>query len=100
MASSRRPPVPDDYRPAGPNNLPETSPEADAREQEDDDAHPRERHGLGPEHREADALEKYKQLLKESPDYPGKPNIENKLAALTAKPAENNSGKTNTFDKP
>jgi uncharacterized protein (TIGR03790 family) len=50
--------------------------------------------------RDADAIKNYKQLLRKAPDYPGKPNIEDKLAALTAKLAENNSSKTNTFDKP
>jgi len=45
--------------------------------------------------RESDALENYKQLLTESPDYPGKPNIEAKLAALEQKPAG-----TNAPDKP
>jgi uncharacterized protein (TIGR03790 family) len=43
------------------------------------------------QNREADAIENYKQLLKESPDYPGKPNIENKLAALEPKPANTNA---------
>ncbi len=37
------------------------------------------------QHREADALEKYKQLLQESPDYPGKASVEAKLAALEQK---------------
>jgi uncharacterized protein (TIGR03790 family) len=37
------------------------------------------------QNREADAIENYKQLLKESPDYPGKPSIEARLAALEQK---------------
>jgi uncharacterized protein (TIGR03790 family) len=41
--------------------------------------------------READAVENYKQLLKESPDYPGKPSIEAKLAALEQKLAGTNN---------
>ena len=41
--------------------------------------------------READAIENYHQLLKESPDYPGKPAIEAKLAALEPKPADTNA---------
>ncbi|MGA2180921.1 MAG: TIGR03790 family protein [Verrucomicrobiota bacterium] len=41
--------------------------------------------------READAIENYKQLLKESPDYPGKPSVEAKLAALEQKPADTNA---------
>jgi uncharacterized protein (TIGR03790 family) len=32
--------------------------------------------------RETDAIENYKQLLKESPDYPGRPSVEAKMAAL------------------
>jgi uncharacterized protein (TIGR03790 family) len=32
--------------------------------------------------RESDAIENYKQLLKESPDYPGRPSVEAKMAAL------------------
>jgi uncharacterized protein (TIGR03790 family) len=43
------------------------------------------------QNREADAIENYKQLLKESPDYPGKPGIEAKLAALEPKPADTNA---------
>ena len=42
------------------------------------------------QNREADAIENYKQLLQESPDYPGKPSIEAKLAALEPKPAGTN----------
>ena len=41
--------------------------------------------------READAIENYQQLLKESPDYPGKPNIEAKLAAIEQKLAGTNA---------
>jgi uncharacterized protein (TIGR03790 family) len=44
--------------------------------------------------READAIENYRQLLKESPDYPGKPAIEAKLAALEPKPADTNAPAT------
>jgi tetratricopeptide (TPR) repeat protein len=36
---------------------------------------------------DADAMENYKQLLKESPDYPGKSAVEEKLAVLKQKPA-------------
>jgi tetratricopeptide (TPR) repeat protein len=43
------------------------------------------------QNRETDAIENYQQLLKESPDYPGKPNIEAKLAALEPKPAGTNA---------
>ena len=43
------------------------------------------------QNRETDAIENYKQLLKESPDYPGKPNIEAKLAALEQKLAGTNA---------
>jgi uncharacterized protein (TIGR03790 family) len=43
------------------------------------------------QNREADALENYKQLLKESPDYPGKPSVEAKLAALEQKLAGTNA---------
>ena len=43
------------------------------------------------QHREADAIENYKQLLKESPDYPGKPSVEAKLAALEQKLAGTNA---------
>lgn len=35
--------------------------------------------------RESDTIENYKQLLKESPDYPGKPSLEAKMAALEQK---------------
>ena len=43
------------------------------------------------QNREADAIENYKQLLKESPDYPGKPSVEAKLTALEPKPADTNA---------
>jgi hypothetical protein len=43
------------------------------------------------QNRETDAIENYQQLLKESPDYPGKPNIEAKLAALAPTPAGTNT---------
>ena len=43
------------------------------------------------QNRKADAIDNYKQLLKESPDYPGKPSIEAKLAALEPKPADTNA---------
>ncbi len=43
------------------------------------------------QNRETDAIENYQQLLKESPDYPGKPNIEAKLAALEQKLAGTNA---------
>jgi uncharacterized protein (TIGR03790 family) len=41
--------------------------------------------------RESDAIENYKQLLKESPDYPGQPSVEAKLAALEQKLAGTNA---------
>jgi hypothetical protein len=43
------------------------------------------------QNREADAINNFKQLLQEAPDYPGKPSIEAKLAALESKPANTNS---------
>jgi hypothetical protein len=43
------------------------------------------------QNREADAIENYRQLLKESPDFPGKPSVEAKLAALEPKPAGTNA---------
>jgi uncharacterized protein (TIGR03790 family) len=43
------------------------------------------------QNRETDALEKYKQLLKESPDYPGKASVEARLAALEQKLAGTNA---------
>jgi tetratricopeptide (TPR) repeat protein len=43
------------------------------------------------QNREADAIENYKQLLKESPDYPGQPSVAAKLAALEPKPAGTNA---------
>jgi uncharacterized protein (TIGR03790 family) len=45
--------------------------------------------------RTADAIDNYKQLLKESPDYPGRSLVEEKLTALEQKLAE-----TNTPGKP
>jgi len=45
--------------------------------------------------RTADAIDNYKQLLKESPDYPGRSLVEEKLTALEQKLAE-----TNTAGKP
>jgi hypothetical protein len=44
------------------------------------------------QNRETGAIENYKQLLKESPDYPGKPAIEAKLAALEQKLTGTNAG--------
>ena len=43
------------------------------------------------QNRKIAAIENYNQLLKESPDYPGKPSIEAKLAALEPKPAGTNA---------
>ena len=43
------------------------------------------------QNREADAIGNYRQLLKEAPDYPGKPAIEAKLAALEQKFAGTNA---------
>jgi uncharacterized protein (TIGR03790 family) len=43
------------------------------------------------QNRETDAIENYQQLLKESPDYPGKPNVEAKLAAIGQKLAGTNA---------
>jgi uncharacterized protein (TIGR03790 family) len=43
------------------------------------------------QNRETDAIKNYQQLLKESPDYPGKPAIEAKLAALEQKIAGTNA---------
>jgi uncharacterized protein (TIGR03790 family) len=40
--------------------------------------------------RKTEAADNYRQLLRESPDYPGKPAIEAKLAALEPKPAITN----------
>jgi tetratricopeptide (TPR) repeat protein len=45
--------------------------------------------------RESDAIENYKQLLKESPDYPGKPSVEAKMAALEQKLANTNNAAKN-----
>jgi tetratricopeptide (TPR) repeat protein len=41
--------------------------------------------------RDTDAIENYKQLLKESLNYPGKLSIESKMAALEHKPANTNA---------
>jgi uncharacterized protein (TIGR03790 family) len=41
--------------------------------------------------REVDAIDNYKKLLEEAPDYPGKNSIEEKIAALEQKPAATNS---------
>jgi uncharacterized protein (TIGR03790 family) len=43
------------------------------------------------QNREADAIGDYQQLLKESPDYPGRPTVEAKLAAFEQKPAGTNA---------
>jgi tetratricopeptide (TPR) repeat protein len=43
------------------------------------------------QNRETNAIENYQQLLKESPDYPGRPKIEAKLAALEPKPVGTNA---------
>jgi tetratricopeptide (TPR) repeat protein len=43
------------------------------------------------QNREADALEKYKQLLAESPDYPGKASVEARLTVLEQKLAGTNA---------
>jgi uncharacterized protein (TIGR03790 family) len=43
------------------------------------------------QHREADAIENYEQLLKEAPGYPGKPAIEAKLAVLKQKSTATNN---------
>jgi len=41
--------------------------------------------------READAIENYKRLLQEAPDYPGRPSVEARLAALEQKLAGTNT---------
>ena len=41
--------------------------------------------------RAGDAVENYKKLLEESPDYPGRPSIEQKLNTLEQKPANTNA---------
>jgi uncharacterized protein (TIGR03790 family) len=46
---------------------------------------------LTAQHREAEARDDYRQLLKEAPDYPGKAAIEAKLAALEPKAAGTNA---------
>ena len=48
--------------------------------------------------RESDAIENYKQLLKESPDYPGKSSVEAKMAALEQKLATTNSAAKNVSE--
>ena len=45
--------------------------------------------------RESDAIENYRRLLTESPDYPGKPSVEAKMAALEQKLANTNSAAKN-----
>ncbi len=45
--------------------------------------------------RTADAIENYRRLLQEAPDYPGRPSIEAKLAALEPKPVETNGAAKN-----
>jgi tetratricopeptide (TPR) repeat protein len=51
--------------------------------------------------RETDAIKNYQQLLKESPDYPGKPSIEVELAALEQKLGDtNNAAKNDLQPKP
>jgi uncharacterized protein (TIGR03790 family) len=48
--------------------------------------------------RENDAIENYKQLLTESPDYPGKPSVEAKMAALEQKLAATNNAPKNVSE--
>jgi uncharacterized protein (TIGR03790 family) len=45
--------------------------------------------------RESGAIENYKQLLKESPDYPGKPSVEAKMTALEQKLGNTNNAAKN-----
>ena len=45
--------------------------------------------------RENDAIENYRQLLAESPDYPGKPSVEAKMAALEQKLTNTNNAAKN-----
>jgi uncharacterized protein (TIGR03790 family) len=45
--------------------------------------------------RESDAIENYRQLLKESPDYPGNPSVEARMAALEQKLANTNNAAKN-----
>jgi uncharacterized protein (TIGR03790 family) len=45
--------------------------------------------------RESDAIENYKHLLMESPDYPGKPSVEAKMAALEEKLVNTNNAAKN-----
>jgi uncharacterized protein (TIGR03790 family) len=46
---------------------------------------------LSAQNRDAEAINNYQQLLHEAPDYPGKPSIEAKLAALEKKIASTNN---------
>ncbi len=46
---------------------------------------------LQAQHRETEAIDNYRQLLQEAPDYPGRPTVEAKLAALEQKPAGTNN---------
>jgi tetratricopeptide (TPR) repeat protein len=50
--------------------------------------------------RNADAVANYKELLREAPDYPGKPAIEAKLGALEPKSADTNAPATMTNAPP
>ena len=45
--------------------------------------------------RESEAVENYRQLLQEAPDYPGKPSVEAKLGALQQKLANTNNAAKN-----
>jgi tetratricopeptide (TPR) repeat protein len=45
---------------------------------------------LAAENRNPEVVDNYRQLLKEAPNYPGKPAIEAKLAALLQKPPGSN----------
>jgi len=45
--------------------------------------------------RESDAIENYKQLIAESPDYPGRPSVEAKMAALEQKLSSTNNAAKN-----
>ena len=48
--------------------------------------------------REGDAVENYKQLLKESPDYPGNPSVQAKMSALEQKLANTNNAAKNVTE--
>jgi uncharacterized protein (TIGR03790 family) len=48
--------------------------------------------------REGDAIQNYRQLLTESPDYPGKPSVEAKMAALEQKVATTNNAAKNVSE--